>query len=753
MAKKRKHKAFSALAVAATTLVVVAPVVASANFSDVKETDSYYEGVQYLTQLGAIKGYADGTFKPLETISREHAAKILAETLQLDLTKVGDSPFTDVPATSPYAKHITALYELDILSGYSDKTFKPKQNITRAQMAKIIVKAYELEASTAAHPFTDVNKDGEFNSYIATLFANDITNGTTATTFSPLQPVKRGQFASFVYRANTLEPVKPEGTISFLHVNDTHANIENAPKRVTIVKEERAKNPDAILVDAGDAFSGTLYFNEFKGKVDVELMNLMKVDVMTFGNHEFDLGSSAEGHKALADFIKAAQFPFVTANIDFSADPLFTGLFNTKIVSGADIKAGNIYTGIVKEINGEKVGFFGLTTAETATISSPASVKFKNYIEEAQKVVDEFEAMGVNKVVAVTHIGYDDNPAVDNDQELAKYVDGIDVIIGGHTHTQLNEPVVVKNTKTNNPTIIVQAYQYGDFVGKLDVVFDENGIVTSHNGELLATKDAAEDEAAKALIKPYTEKITQIKEEEIGVTLAQALTNPRANETSSESVRANETILGNIITDGMLAKAKDFDQETTMAFQNGGGIRAAINEGPITVGEVITVLPFGNTLAIMKVTGAEIKAAFEHSLKEFPKESGGFLHVSGAKVQFDASKPVGERVVSIAEKQADGTYKELVDTATYTVATNAFTAKGGDDFAMFGKAYAEGRVTDLGLSDWENLRNQLLTIKDAIPTTIEGRIVDVSANRQAGLTYTFSPYSGGASSTVDFEGQ
>jgi len=177
----------------------------------------------------------------------------------------------------------------------------------------------------------------------------------------------------------------------------------------------------------------------------------------------------------------------------------------------------------------------------------------------------------------------------------------------------------------------------------------------------------------------------------------------------------------------MLAKAKSFtNKEVIMALQNGGGIRAAIEAGPITVKEVITVLPFGNTLSIMDVTGEELKAAFEVSLSKYPSENGGFLHVSGAKVEFDSSKPAGERVVSISYKDATGNYVALEASKTYTVTTNAFTAKGGDGFTMFAKAYEEGRVTDLGLSDWENFREHLQSLKE-IPTEIEGRIVDISS--------------------------
>ena len=134
-----------------------------------------------------------------------------------------------------------------------------------------------------------------------------------------------------------------------MHSNDTHARTDMAPKRATAVKEVRAENPDALLIDAGDVFSGTLYFNEFQGQADLELMNYMGYDIMTFGNHEFDLGSSPEGHQALADFVEGAKFSFVSSNINFSPDAKFKGLFNDLVSS--DPENGKIYSGLVKEIN------------------------------------------------------------------------------------------------------------------------------------------------------------------------------------------------------------------------------------------------------------------------------------------------------------------------------------------------------------------------------------------------------------------
>ncbi|OYD57785.1 bifunctional metallophosphatase/5'-nucleotidase [Fictibacillus aquaticus] len=509
-----------------------------------------------------------------------------------------------------------------------------------------------------------------------------------------------------------------------MHTNDTHARLDNVAKRITAIKEVRAAKPKSLLIDAGDVFSGSLYFNEFKGQADLEFMNLAGYDVMTLGNHEFDLGSSPEGHKALADFVKGAKFPIVSTNVNFSNDSQLSGLF--KGGTRFEPKGGNIYNTLVKYVDGQLVGFFGLTTEETKDISSPGTVEFENYIKEANKAVKFLERRGINKVVAVTHLGYDDNPEYDNDLELAKYVDGIDVIVGGHSHTQLNAPVVIsadENGKAKDPTVIVQAYQYSEYLGTLDVEFNKKGKVISHSGQLIKVADKAADPQAAEMLKKYSDKIAELKNTPTGGTAVKALEAPRTDGTGV-SVRNSELPLGNLITDGMLDKAKAYNAETVIAMQNGGGIRATINQGEITLGEVLTTLPFGNTLATMKLTGAEIKSALEHSVSQAPKESGGFLHVSGMKFTYDSTKPAGSRVVSMDVKNADGTFTAIDPSKQYVIATNAFTAKGGDGFTVFKQAYDSGRVTDLGISDWENLRDYVAKLVNVDPAD-EDRIVDI----------------------------
>ncbi|EPD52273.1 hypothetical protein HMPREF1210_01626 [Paenisporosarcina sp. HGH0030] len=513
-------------------------------------------------------------------------------------------------------------------------------------------------------------------------------------------------------------------TLSLMHTNDTHARLDNAAKRLTAIKEVRAAKPDALLLDAGDVFSGTLYFNKFQGQADLAFMNLAQYDFMTLGNHEFDLGSSPDGHQALANFIKDAEFPIVSSNVDFSADANLKDLFNDS--TGIDPVGGKMYNTIIKNINGQRVGFFGLTTEETVQISSANDVTFKNYITSANEAVEELESQGVNKIVAITHLGFDDNPAFDNDQLLAKHVDGIDVIVGGHSHTQLKAPVEVavdENGVAKDLTIIVQAYQYGDFLGTLDVTFDKSGIITAHNGQLIATAGKAEDAQAKELLQPYADEVATIKNEPTGATALEELANPRLGPTSMESVRANETKLGNLITDGMLDKAKEYNSKVVIAMQNGGGIRNPIDAGPITVGEVLTTLPFGNTLATMTLSGAEIKMALEQSVSLAPGENGGFLHISGMKFTYDSRLAAGNRVTSMKVKNTDGSFSDINLTSDYVIATNAFTAKGGDGFTIFKNAYDQGRVTDLGLSDWENLRDYVQKLGTVNPQ-IEERILD-----------------------------
>ena len=709
--KKNSYRKFIATAATATVVTsVVAPLASAATteFQDV--TDRYQEAVDFLVSKGA-KGTTTTTFGTHENIKRVDAAVLLANVLGLDTKKASDSGFKDVPERARGA--INALKEAKITNGKTADTFGSGDLITRGELAIWIQKGFDLKGFTNVS-FTDV--EGQYENAVEALVADEITKGISETKFGVHQNAKRGDYAIFLHKA--FLAIDDNFELSLMHTNDTHANLDNIAKKATAIEEVRAEKPDALLIDAGDVLTGTLYYNEFKGQADLEFMNLMGYDYMTFGNHEFDSGSTPEGHKVLADFIKGASFPFVSSNIDFSTDRNLSGLFNEEISENP--KDGAIYNGIIKEVEGEKVGIFGLTTAETVDLSSP-KVQFEDYIKEAEKMVAAFEAKGINKIVAVTHIGYDDSADVDNDQVLAATVDGIDVIVGGHSHSQLSKPVVVakdENGAKKDPTVIVQAYQYNNFLGTLDVEFDENGKVVGKLGELIEIKDQKADADIAGKLKVFSDQIAEVKTTSAGATTDAELPNPRVSdfEGATVSVRNSETALGNLITDGMLDKAKEFNPKTVIAIQNGGGIRAAIDKGDITLGDIITVLPFGNTLATMDLTGEQILTALEHGVSKAPGESGGFLHVSGMKYTYDSAQPAGSRVKKVEVKGADGKYTALDSKSTYVVATNAFTAKGGDGYDVFKEVYEQGLVTDLGFSDWENLRDYVQKTKNCRST-------------------------------------
>ena len=724
-ANRKLVTALAAAAMITPAVVSISHAAETVRFPDV--ADDYWAATEIysLVERGIIYGYKDGTFKPEQPISRGQVAILLKGALDLPVP-ANLNTFEDVSKGSSYAEAVATTKQAGIFYGSRGK-FGVGQAITHEEMASVLVRAFDLKFSPAGMKLALENVTPAHEKNVEILAQNGIITAEELETFEPKAPVNRAMFAVYLYRTLAFAEEKNGFELSLMHTNDTHAHLDNVAKRVTAVNEVRAKKPDALLLDAGDVFSGTLYFNEFTGMADLEFMNLMGYDAMTFGNHEFDLGSQPEGHKGLADFIKAANFPFVSANVDFSGDALFNEIYQGGTISDSP-ENGQIYGGIIKEVNGEKVGIFGLTTEETVNLSSPGEIVFEDYAEAAQETVDAFEAQGVNKIIALTHIGFDDNPAVDNDLQLAELVDGIDVIVGGHSHTELAQPFVVGEDEKGSkkePTIIVQAYQYGDYLGTLDVEFDENGEIVGYDGELIDIGEKAEDPAAGELLNTYSAKIEEVQNSETGAVAAKELANPRLGNGDSISVRNSETELGNLIADGMLDKAKEFNPNTVIAMQNGGGIRAAIDEGPITLGEILTVLPYGNTLATMELTGAELIEALEHSVSNAPNESGGFLHVAGMKFAYDSSKPAGERIVSVEVAESDGSFSPLEAAKTYVVATNNFTAKGGDGFDVFAKAYEEGRVTDLGLADWENLRDYVVKLGTVDPV-IEGRIVDLA---------------------------
>jgi len=713
------NKKFIASTITAAAVAAAFVPAASADeiaFTDVSER--YADAVNFLVGNGITSGKSATSFGTAESISRVDASVLIANALGADKDATyEDSGFTDVPARAKWA--VDALTEWGVINGFDEDTFGSHSKLTRNQAAMILANAAQLDinVNVTKTKFTDVNE--RFAPYVDALVKAGITSGKTENKFGANDNVQRGEMALFIERAKEHFGYMD---LMVMHTNDTHAYLDNAPLRATTVKEIREAYENTLLLDAGDVFSGDLYFNKYQGEADLAFMNYIGYDAMTFGNHEFDLGSSTAGHQALADFIDGADFPLVSANVDFSKDSLFDGL--QKNVYTSDYNNGEIYNGVITNVNGEEVGIFGLTTEETTNISSTGKVEISNYIDAANEAVAAFEAKGVDKIIAITHIGFDDSEKYDNDKLLAESVEGIDIIVGGHTHAKVDEPFVSQEFAA--PTIIVQANEYGKFLGTLDVSFNPWGEITLYAGELLDTsKDITPDQGAVDLLAPYKAGVEALKAQETGAVATVALDGSRlADNEDGSGVRSSETNLGNLMTDAMLAKAKTIDSNTTIAVQNGGGIRASMDQGAITVGEVLKVMPFGNALAIMEITGEELLGALEISVGQAPKENGGFLHVAGMKFKYDSTKATGDRVTEVMVLEGEN-YVALNAAKTYTVATNSFTAKGGDGFTMFGKAYAEGRVSEPGFVDYENFI-EYITSLDEVNPTVEGRIIDVS---------------------------
>ncbi|MFN2747828.1 multifunctional 2',3'-cyclic-nucleotide 2'-phosphodiesterase/3'-nucleotidase/5'-nucleotidase [Bacillus sp. z60-18] len=527
-----------------------------------------------------------------------------------------------------------------------------------------------------------------------------------------------------VYKLNfdgSEPPVDDENwTLTVMHTNDTHAHLDGAARRAAKVKEIRSETENNVLLDAGDVFSGDLYFTKWNGLADLKLMNMMGYDAMTFGNHEFD-----KGPKVLADFLSGngtavdpentyrfekPDFPIVSSNVDVSKEPELNKFRKEpSVLKAGEKKESGIYPYILLDVNGEQVGVFGLTTEDTSYTSSPGpNIVFHDAYQSAEKTVKELkEKEKVNKIIALTHLGHN------RDLELAKKVKGIDLIIGGHTHTLVDHLEVVENEE---PTIVAQAKDYGQFLGRVDVTFDNNGVIQTDksSSHLIAIdENTAEDSAAKEDLDRFKEAIEDLKTKVVGYADVPL-------DGKREHVRSKETNLGNFIADGMLRKAKQAGG-ADIAITNGGGIRASIDKGEITLGEVLTVMPFGNTLYAADLTGAQIKEALEHGVSQVEEGGGAFPHVAGLTFTFTLSKPEGERILDVKLVNEKGESEPLDPKKTYRVATNNFMGGGGDGYSVFKEAK---NGVDLGFTDYEIFTEQLDSY-DAVSPNIENRITEV----------------------------
>ncbi|MEA2053199.1 MAG: 5'-nucleotidase C-terminal domain-containing protein [Euryarchaeota archaeon] len=482
-----------------------------------------------------------------------------------------------------------------------------------------------------------------------------------------------------------------EGSITnltILHTNDGHAHLDDIARLATAVQEVRddVGEDNAFLLDAGDVFSGTLYFSLYRGMADLEFMNMLGYDSMCLGNHEFD--NFATRPDDLTNFVDSATFPILCANFNFSDEQKL---------------AGKIGPWVIIEKGGEQYGIFGLTTGDTAVISSPGdNITINDHTATAEEVVAALEDQGINKIIALTHLGWNEDIA------LAHEVKGIDIIVGGHSDTVPDPyPTVING---NEPVIVVQAGGHGEYLGRFDVAFDADGVIQTYGGELLEVEIFDKDPEYAAKLAEYQEAIEVLMETVVGETLVD-LDGKRAH------VRTRETNLGNLITDAMLAKASCVD--ATIAIQNGGGIRASIPAGNITLGKLMEVQPFGNYLVVFNLSGEQISAALENGVSKIEEVSGRFPQIAGLRYTWDPSKKLEERIISVEVKTTEG-YQPIDPLASYRIVTNNFLYSGGDGYTMFQNG------TDLvllGFVDYEVLR-EYIEEHSPVALEVEGRILE-----------------------------
>ena len=523
-----------------------------------------------------------------------------------------------------------------------------------------------------------------------------------------------------------------EGTLVILHSNDVHGAVEGYAKIAALRDQLKAAGAEVILADAGDYCQGTPYVSLSKGATAIEMMNAAGYDVATLGNHEFDFG-----YENLMNILGNAKFKAICGDVFKDGKSILDG-----------------WTIIEKA--GVKVGFVGLETPETYTKVNPALIQGISFPQKealydcAQKLVNEVKAAGADIVVGLFHLGVDDESIDNRSVDVYNNVQGLDIILDGHSHTVMTPgddgdfselPIQSTGTKFANVGMV-----YIDIASKKIV----NNLLANAEGI-----DVADDNPV--LLK--AKEIEKAVDDEYGAVFAKS--EVELNGDKAPGNRNMETNLGDLITDAMLwsvLKEGDLkvDDDHVVAITNGGGIRAWIHAGDVTMKDINTVLPFGNTVAVIYVTGAELLEALEASTYSTPGAVGGFPQVAGMKFTIDIGQPYAQ-----GEQYPDSTYygpvaiqrvtidevggKDFDPDATYAVISNNFCAAGGDTYYAFkaaseqfdtsipldealmnyieeelggviGEQYAEpqGRIAQVGTVAERELREQILAISDFI---------------------------------------
>ncbi len=467
--------------------------------------------------------------------------------------------------------------------------------------------------------------------------------------------------------ATQAEPSAPL-ELCILHTNDTHSRVAGIDARgdaayteegsrggyariATAIEAIKAQADNVIALDAGDQCQGTLFYNVNKTRMISDINQHMPYDAAVLGNHEFD-----EGCASAAEFTRQSPYPILAANL--------------RPTGNCAMNNSKTQPYIIKEIRGTRVGIIGLSNDEVVSVSHAcAHTKFDERSTTLRRVVAELEAQGVQHIVLLTHLG------LDVDRSLARSVAGVDVIVGGHSHDYLGEGSesgpypLVETSPAGHPVLIVTAKSASRYLGQLHVTFDAQGVPVSWSGsarELASSIPPKPEVSAK--VKRYAQTLQEYRS--VFITM-----NNNDFVDGMDESRTGETLTALLVADAALDYGRAYGAEA--AFINAGGIRAALPGGKVSRGDVMAVLPFGESFPVLELTGAQILAALEHGVSGDGGHGPELLHVAGLSYSVDASQPAGARVCEVKVAGAP-----LEAGRTYRVTMPDYIAGGGDGFSM-----------------------------------------------------------------------
>ncbi|MCL2662239.1 MAG: 5'-nucleotidase C-terminal domain-containing protein [Oscillospiraceae bacterium] len=445
---------------------------------------------------------------------------------------------------------------------------------------------------------------------------------------------------------NDEETPPNSGSLTILHMNDTHGRTQAEPYISQLANDIRADGGNVLILDAGDRLHGQVATNLTEGETMVQVMNAVGYDAMVTGNHEYNFGLNR-----LIELSGMMDFPLLAANVRFNGEYIFER-----------------YT--IIDYENLTVGVFGLGTPETPKSSDPRNMGmlvFEDPVEIATEIVELLKERNCDIIIALTHLGDDNSTAENERSDALAAIDGIDVVLDGHSHTLLENGKVVGNT------LIAQTGSHAQYIGIVEIMI-ENGVKTkeAHLIEVPDADDETELKADEAIIAVIAEGQARVE----SITSVVVGTTPVTLDGERESVRTGETNLANLVTDSMI-----FATGADMSFIGGGSIRTSISAGDITMGDVLTVLPFSNLIITLEMTGLDVLEILEHGVSEYPEPAGLFIQVAGIHFMFDPEAEPGQRVVSVV--MADGTAFDV--NSSYIVATVEFIAAGGDGYTMMAR--------------------------------------------------------------------